>query len=81
MASIETLMKTRDNLSEQMNALPIDVSTDKTFHEIFERRWAIEQTILSCAALTLAEQKAQLVILAARAVVFDVAEDLARLSA
>jgi hypothetical protein len=80
--TIAKMMKDRAALTAEIDAVPADVSTDKKFREIYERRWALERVVLSCTTLTLDELRSQLRILAARARDgADVADDLTRLSA
>ena len=76
--TIAKLMQFRAALTEQIEAIPLGQPID----EVFQRRWAIEETILSCRAVRLGDLKRQLAVLAQRAADGgDVAEDLARLAA
>ncbi len=69
-------MEGRAALTAEIDAIPLGQSID----EVFQRRWAVEESVLSCKATTIDELKAQLKILAARAADgADVADDLARL--
>jgi hypothetical protein len=65
--TIHSMMRDRAALTEQLDATPTDLTSEKAFKEIFERRWAIEDSILSRQATTLAELQAQHRVLAARA--------------
>jgi hypothetical protein len=80
MTNISTMMERRAALTAEIDAIPTDLTNEQEFKDAFDRKWAVEQTILSCKALTLADRNAQIKILAARAGDgADVADDLARL--
>jgi hypothetical protein len=75
--TIDSLMKTHTALTAEIHAIPLGQSID----EVFQRRWAIEEEILSRQATTLADRDRQISILAARAADgSDVSLDLARLA-
>jgi hypothetical protein len=74
------MMERRAALTAEIDAIPTDLTNEQEFKDAFDRKWAVEQTILSCKALTLADRNAQIKILAARAGDgAEVADDLARL--
>jgi hypothetical protein len=68
--------------ARRLDAVPEDLAHEAEFNETFDKRWALEETILSCKATTLDAIKEQIRILAARAHDLDdgVAEDLERLA-
>ncbi|MFZ2076049.1 MAG: hypothetical protein WAV38_05225 [Xanthobacteraceae bacterium] len=65
--TIHNMMQSRAALTAQMDAAPTDLSSEAEFKEIFERRWALEDSILSRQATTPADRDRQISILAARA--------------
>jgi hypothetical protein len=82
MTSISTMMEARAEITRQLDAVPGDLASEEAFKEVFERKWAVEQTILSFKAATLAERDMQVLVLAQRAADLGdgVADDLARLA-
>jgi hypothetical protein len=80
--TIQTLMRERAALTAQLDAIPDDHASEPKFKETFAHRWAIEESVLSSTALTLADRDAQIEILAGRAHDgLDVADELTQLVA
>jgi hypothetical protein len=78
--NISTLMQDRAAIDAQIEARPSDLSHEQEFKGAFDRKWQIEETILSCRAVTIADRAMQIKILAGRARDgVDVADDLERL--
>jgi hypothetical protein len=82
MTNITAMMERRAEITAELDAVPEDLAHEAEFQATFDRKWAVEETILSCKATTLAERDSQLLVLAARAhdLGDGVAEDLARLA-
>jgi hypothetical protein len=74
--NISTLMQDRAAIDAQIEARPSDLSHEQEFKGALQ----IEETILSCRAVTIADRAMQIKILAGRARDgVDVADDLERL--
>jgi hypothetical protein len=82
MTSISTMMEDRAAIDAQIEAIPLDLSSEQEFKDAFDRKRAVERAVLECQALTLTELKQQIKILAQRArdVGDAVAEELERLA-
>jgi hypothetical protein len=82
MTNITAMMERRAEIAAELDAIPEDLAHEQEFKDAFDRKWAVEETVLSCKATTLDAIKDQIRILAARAHDLDdgVAEDLDRLA-
>jgi len=65
--TIAKMMKDRAALTQQLQALPDNLASEAEFRQTFDRRWALENLILECKFISLAELKAQLRVSADRA--------------
>jgi hypothetical protein len=82
MTNITAMMERRAEITAELDVIPEDIAHEAEFNETFAKRWAVEETILSCKATTIDAIKEQIRVLAARARDVDdaVAEDLERLA-